>query len=46
MAPSSALNAGVKIGSGSRSPSCSPAGSGTPLIDPTRRYSAYPLPVT
>jgi hypothetical protein len=39
-APSSALNAAVKMGSGRRSPSCSPAGSGTPLIDPTLRYSA------
>ena len=42
--PSGALVVGVKIGSGSRDPSTSPAGRGTPEIDPSRWYSFSPLP--
>ena len=43
--PSSALVAGVKIGSGSREPSTSPAGSAMPVTEPDTRYSASPDPV-
>ena len=42
--PSSALVAGVKIGSGSRSLSSSPAGSLAPQTDPVARYSFQPEP--
>ena len=39
-----ALVAGVKIGSASRSPRRSPAGSPTPQTRPVASYSAHPLP--
>src|SRR5699024_169386 len=43
--PTSALVAGVKIGSGSWAASCSPSGSSTPQTAPVARYSANPEPV-
>ena len=43
--PSAALVAGVKIGSSSRDPSCSPAGSATPHTDRDCWYSSQPEPV-
>ena len=44
--PTGALNAGVKIGSGSRSPNCDPSGSGTPQMLREVWYSAHALPAT
>ena len=43
--PSGALMAGVKMGSGSWSPSRSPSGSGTPHTVRDAWYSAHPEPV-
>src|SRR5665647_3086865 len=43
--PIGALVDGVKIGEGSREPSTSPAGRGTPQTEDASRYSARPLPV-
>ena len=42
--PSSALNAGVKIGSGSLAPKVSPSGSATPQMVPSAWYSFQPEP--
>ena len=38
------LRRGVKIGAGSRSPSCSPGGNAMPQISPVDRYSFQPEP--
>ena len=43
--PIGAFVAGVKIGSGSRSPSTNPLGSAMPQTVPEAWYSAHPDPV-